>query len=209
MPDLRPNQILDLYESENNYIDFILPKSRSEFFVLDLICLTALAKYLNPQNIFQFGTYWGEGAYILAKNTDAKVTTIDLKEQPLYYCDQMKNVSRIIGDSQLVDLSNEFSKFQIVYIDGGVTLDCIKSDTENALRLISGQKRACIVWCNWYFNEQTNEYLNKTLGHDKIYTVIDTHLSIYPVGFSFAQPCSETVEELLPGVDRYGNISDS
>ena len=133
---------------------------------------------------------------MLAKNTDAHVTTLDIKEQPYYYCEGMKNVSRNLGDSLLVDLSRHFGQFQLVYIDAGYTLDCITSDTRNALRLIEGEERACIAWCNWYFNDEIYEFLDKTLGHDKIYAVGDTHLSIYPVGFSFAPPYTETGEEL-------------
>lgn len=183
MITIRPHQVLDILPEETDRrIAFLLPSECSNFWVLDMVCMIALAKRVKPKQIFEFGTWWGEGLYILARNTGAYVTSIDIERQKKDYSKYLQDsqYTRIIEDSRIANLSSYYERVQFVYIDGGHSPEVVEADTKNAFHMTSGQSPSCIVW---YANGDILKWLEQLWLPGEKYRIAETHLVFAPVGF--------------------------
>jgi len=139
---------------------------------LELLCISAIAAHRKPKRLLEIGTFDGNTTLQLALNSpdDAYIHTMDLHpenlqtKQPVldsdlqFIQDEKKQrrkfegssvshkIKQIFGDSTNFDFSR-FAKdglLDFIFIDGGHSYECVKSDTENARKILS--KKGCILW---------------------------------------------------------------
>jgi predicted O-methyltransferase YrrM len=165
--------------------------------------LCVLTAYLNPKDVFEIGTYDGWTTLHLALNTpeDAKITTLDLKsedapktllrleEQDLKYInkptigDHYRNtdaeykINQVCGDSAIFDFSPFHNAIDFMFIDGSHHFQYVKSDSENALKMIRSD--GVIAWHDFLVWPGVTDYILRLSKFLKIYHIKDTSLVIY------------------------------
>jgi len=170
--------------------------------------LATLVKELNPQNIFEIGTYNGFTTLHLAVNSpeSCRILTLDLPadydikkagtssyddllviqlsqqtiNQRFYKKHILENkITELFGDSAIFDFSSYYNKMDIVFIDGNHSLPYVKSDTENAFKMLSD--RGIIVWhdFDYIIHKDVFSYLNDLAKTYLIYSVPHTRFAIY------------------------------
>jgi predicted O-methyltransferase YrrM len=90
-----------------------------------------------------------------------------------------KKIIELFGDSSTYDFSPYYRKIDLVYIDGNHSYDFVKSDTENAFKMLS--ERGVIVWhdFDYIIHRDVFKYLNKLVKTHKIYFIPGTRFAIY------------------------------
>ena len=135
------------------------------------ICL--IVAWLRPGAIFEFGTYNGMTTLQMAMNApaDAAIYTLDVPPERVsgiklgltdgyvarkagafhveighYFKDSTyaSRITQLLGDSTKFDFSLYVNSMDLVYIDAGHAYECVKSDTENALRML--KPHGVILW---------------------------------------------------------------
>lgn len=170
--------------------------------------LATLVKELAPQTIFEIGTYNGFTTLHLAVNSpqSCRIFTLDLPpdydvqkvggssyddllviklsqktiNQRFYKKHPLENkITELYGDSLVYNFSDHFGKMDIVFIDGNHSLAYVKSDTENALKMISDH--GVIVWhdFDYIIHKDVFTYLNELSNKYPIYSVPHTRFAIY------------------------------
>ncbi|NGX45968.1 MAG: hypothetical protein K940chlam2_01149 [Chlamydiae bacterium] len=151
----------------------------------ELLAIAAIVADRRPMNLVEIGTFDGNTTLQLALNAPegAIVHTIDLpsgetltKEPVLsgdlkYILDEKKEqrkfegkeaavkIQQHFGDSTAYDFSR-FEEVDFAFVDGGHTYECVKSDTENLLSILS--KGAAILWHDYTpFFPGVFRYLNE------------------------------------------------
>lgn len=153
----------------------------------ELFALMTVAKACHARNVFEIGTFNGRTTRNLAANIGQEGTVYTLDLEPEVELDQLKydlddletslllresvgqryretpEAARIVqyfGDSAKFDYSKHHGDMDLVFIDGSHALDYVRSDTENALQMVT-PKSGIIVWHD-YGDEfpDVREYLN-------------------------------------------------
>lgn len=170
--------------------------------------LSALVHYFSPQTIFEIGTYNGFTTYHFAINStpNCRIYTLDLP--PGFNTDQLNGYSHddlmvvklsleytknrifhsypekdkiheLFGDSSRFDFSPYKGKMDLVFIDGNHSCDFVKSDTENALSMLS--ERGVIIWHDYDYiiHRDVFQYLNQFSKTHKVYSIPHTRFAIY------------------------------
>jgi len=141
--------------------------------LLETFVLIAGSQIVGTTRAFEFGTFLGATTLNLALNLPArgKVFTLDLSESDAHRALQdvadapltethlaakssldfagtavAHKVKTLTGDSKNFDFSKWHSSMDLVFVDGGHDVATVKSDTENALRLVRRDKASCIFW---------------------------------------------------------------
>ena len=167
------------------------------------LVVAALAKLLECERLFEFGTFRGETTWLLAHNLpDAKVYTLDLGSadvaaraqleltDPEYFLDwergtrfrgtpEERRITQLIGDSAAVDLSPYRGNIDLVYVDASHSYSYVRSDTEAALAMLT--RFGTIVWDDYTYYSGIFAYLNElapTLDAP-IYHILGTRLAVY------------------------------
>lgn len=138
----------------------------------ELVSISSLVAHRKPKRVLEIGTFDGNTTLQLARNTpiDAIIHTIDLPEGQVmthapildsdiqFILDKKKAVRKFenstvsnkirqhFGDSTIYDFS-QFTReglLDFIFIDGGHSYSCVKSDTQNSLKILA--KNGCIVW---------------------------------------------------------------
>ena len=167
--------------------------------------LVSLARLVNAKTFFEFGTYLGIQTLNIAMNVPSlvKIYTLDLDyesykdakldeqdvplslkhftfefEEKLAFLGSPyeKMIERLYGDTNKFDFSNFEGKIDFVYVDGGHDLRTLKSDTQNALKMLRPNSLACIAWHD-YGNPKyphLTQYLDDLSTEIKIYHVEET-----------------------------------
>lgn len=157
------------------------------------IVLASLIKFYQPKNILEIGTFNGFSTLTFGLNSseETKITTVDLpssirnfskvlkadlpfiidkaKEKKLYQQPGVSSkVRQIYADSTQTDFSafqEENTLFDFIFVDAGHSYDCVKNDTEKALKVLS--KQGIILWHDFspncrgvftYLNELSKSY---------------------------------------------------
>ncbi|MBL8012699.1 MAG: class I SAM-dependent methyltransferase, partial [Candidatus Omnitrophica bacterium] len=70
-------------------------------------------------------------------------------------------------------------KIDLVFIDGNHSYEFVKSDTENALEMLS--EKGVIIWHDYDYiiHKDVFRYLNKLAKTHKIYSIPHTRFAIY------------------------------
>ena len=179
----------------------------------ELFVICAVARHIKAQRIFEIGTYEGNTTLNLALNTEpgAAIFTLDLpnalmaQQSDPEIVNQYSNgvvvgrrfegelvatkIKQLWGDSLVFDFGPFLNSMDLVFIDGNHAYRYVKSDTRNALRILSrrNQGRACIVWHDCHYDSEVKEVLEEVL-HGRYHRIAQTWLAIYISG-----------SEVLPG----------
>ena len=131
--------------------------------------IAAMVKILQPKRVFEFGTFDGRTTLQMALNSPhAKIYTLDLPmdniesilnilpepdekcvlRRPQVKCFHNHSTSdmiiQLVGDSRTFDFSPFIGRIDFVFVDGAHSMSFVKSDTENALKMVS--QNGIIVW---------------------------------------------------------------
>jgi len=170
--------------------------------------LATLVKELNPQAVFEIGTYNGFTTLHLAVNSpgSCRIYTLDLppdyderKAASSSYDDLLviklslktinkrfykghpleNKITELYGDSAAFDFSGYYGKVDIVFIDGNHSLEYVRKDTENAFKMLTDQ--GVIVWhdFDYIIHKDVFTYLNDLAKQYPIYSVPHTRFAIY------------------------------
>lgn len=126
--------------------------------ITDLALLKALAKQHNDCVYFEIGTWRGESVANVAA-VAKQCFTLNLSKEEITkrgfdkaYADQhglyskgLANVTHLEGDSMRFDFASLNRKFDLIFIDGDHHYESVKSDTQNAFKLLRDE-RSVIVW---------------------------------------------------------------
>ncbi len=146
---------------------------RRDLFALETCVLLCAARLVRARRFFEFGTFLGTTTLNLALNApeDAEIFTLDLPAEEakmvtrsddegerirerLSYGGVMDftglacagKIKQLAGDSRTFDFSPFAGYFDLIFIDGGHSLETVSSDTANAFRMIGKGRPACIFW---------------------------------------------------------------
>ncbi len=205
MQHIRPHKALALFETKTYYdrmVKVVLPDVRSPF-ALETVVLLAVAKHVQPRVFFEFGTYLGITTLNTAANLpeDTAIYTLDLDDPAFQKASQHpgdkklsidrfesdhqiaflgtpfeRRIKRLYGDSNLFDFSPFQGKVNMAYIDGGHDLRTVRSDTENAFRMLDMKQPGCVAWHD-YRNPNYPEltrYLDELSGTRELVHVEET-----------------------------------
>ncbi|MCB9748174.1 MAG: class I SAM-dependent methyltransferase [Candidatus Omnitrophica bacterium] len=88
-------------------------------------------------------------------------------------------IVELFGNSRDFDFSPYFGKIDLVFIDGNHSYDYVKSDTENAFKLLSD--KGVIIWhdYDYIFHKDIFCYLNDLVKEHAIYSIAQTRFAIY------------------------------
>src|SRR5262245_41486571 len=141
--------------------------------LLETFLLIAGSRIVRTTRAFEFGTFLGATTLNLAMNLPpkGKVFTLDLGESDASRAVQdiadapltethlasksaldfagttvARKIGTLTGDSKEFNFSKWHSSMDLVFVDGGHDVATVKSDTENALRLVRRDKPSCIFW---------------------------------------------------------------
>lgn len=135
-----------------------------------LVQLAALARYLAPRRIFEFGTFDGRSALNMALNQpeDGKLFTLDLSTDGARACGEnekpymkpdmtralfrekrvpaeaLRKIELLQGDSKEIDLSAYRQSMDLVFVDGGHDRETAAADSVNAFLIL--RPGGIILW---------------------------------------------------------------
>ena len=166
--------------------------------------VSALVRGLNARTFFEIGTNRGRTTWTVARHNpeltlytldippDDETTTFELAEDDKTYLRPVNNcgeafretpedqrITQLWGDSASFDYSPYAGRIDFVYIDGAHTREYVKSDTANALRMLSPS--GTIAWDDYATGPGVYEALIElapTLDRP-IYHLLDTRMAIY------------------------------
>ena len=130
---------------------------------LEQYYLASLAGLLQPERIFEIGTFDGATSLLLARMVPgARIYTLDLppghvdgtNDVALARVDgagskfrdtpEADRITQLYGDSRTFDFSPFYNKMDMVVVDGSHKAECVIPDSENALKMVS--PRGVVVW---------------------------------------------------------------
>lgn len=171
--------------------------------LLETYVLIAAARIAHAKRIFEIGTFLGRTTLNLARNMpEAEIFTLDLEDatkvgeqlaadtevMDLHFQAQKLDfegtpsegrITRLFGNSRTFDYTPWHGTIDMVFIDGGHDVATVKSDTENALRLI--RPDGVIAWHD-YANRDYPElgaYLDELSQDRQIFHVGDTMICLW------------------------------
>lgn len=174
----------------------------------ELSTLSTLVYQLKPKTIFEIGTYNGFTTLHFAYNApeDSKIYTLDLppdfevQDKAHYSYDDLmvvelskKNIANrvykkdpmgrkiieLFGDSEKFDFSPYYGKMDLIFIDGNHSHQYVKSDTENAFKMLS--PNGVILWhdFDYIIHRDVFKFLNNLSKQHKIYSIPRTRFAVY------------------------------
>lgn len=182
----------DLY-SGINQVKISIPAPRPALKYSEIITLGSLVKFLNPINIFEFGTFLGGGTLLLAANSadNATIHTLDLMPDDPRVPSEIKNeigaafkdspfsqrIHQHFGDSQEFDFTPFKEQMHLIFIDAGHDYNSVKSDTENALTMIS--PTGIIVWHDFPSALGVRRFLMEFAVNHRVFLLRNTRMVIF------------------------------
>ena len=174
-----------------------------------LACLALLTKALQPQAVFEIGTFRGRTALNFALNAgkDAQIFTLDLPpddredarnrtnksdatiiSESRTGCEYLGTdveymISQLHGDSSTFDFSPYYGKMDLVYVDGAHDYDAVRMDSENAIRMLKpGGYALWDEFCNYGdYNDVTRAVIN-TVPRGQVLQIANTQLAVHRKG---------------------------
>ena len=156
-------------------------------YVAPYVMLATIVSALQPKKILEIGTFRGAGALTMALNaTWSEIYTVDLPDDEdgeavagltrgdktwvrlsqgckgaAFVGDPVESrIHQIRADSMKMDASEFIRNADFCFVDGGHSYECIKADTENALKVLS--PNGVIVWDDYtWFVEGVSRYLRE------------------------------------------------
>jgi hypothetical protein len=166
---IRPHQIFAMIDPDERDFAGELPRPiGGAVTALEACLLVALLRVVRPTNVFEFGTYLGDTARLLARNLPTPggvVYTLDLActdgvefegdgavlanrsvAAARSFRGPGARVNQLLGDSYMFDPTPYEGTMGLVFIDGNHALKYVERDTANALRMVPEHGPAAIVW---------------------------------------------------------------
>ena len=168
----------------------------AEAYVLSLI-----TAYLQPKSIFEIGTASGQGTLLMARQApEATIDTLDLGRAQAAFGVQhdlppwsevesigaayretahANRVTQHFGDSATFDYDPFSERMDLVFVDGAHTYEYVRSDSENALRMLS--PNGAIVWddCNYRNPGVAKALLELHAASTPVYRVHGTRFAVH------------------------------
>lgn len=173
-------------------------------FVMPYTLLATVVSAVQPKKIYETGTFRGVGTLTMALNAPAaEIYTLDLPEQ--YTESEVETLSK--GDREWVRLSRTSTGFafqnhpaaarihqlrgnslnftppafldgtDLCFIDGGHSYECVRADTETALKILSPD--GVIIWDDYaWFVEGVGRYLRELRHRLPLYRIAGSQLVI-------------------------------
>lgn len=216
---IRPYQVLGIEDAFSDELRFFMPPTESAgtLTAIESVMLLKPMRAVNPDYIFEFGTYKGLTTRLLLENLpdtkilDERIYTLDLPstqgidflgtDQKLAveavdytraYLSSHKQhlVRQLLQDCLTLDETQFLKKFQFIFIDGNHDVKYAQSDTEKALAMLAVSP-SCVVWHD-YTNPQFPEltaYIDELASSISIYHIQDTMLAFHLNGIEiFSRP---------------------
>lgn len=168
--------------------------------------LGSVVKALQPKVILETGTYLGVSTIAMALNAppDCRIYTVDLPDDAspaqvpgLNAIDQAhvrtsrhrvgeaflqsafrERIQQIREDSMTFRAEKWLSNADLVYIDGGHSLECITKDTENAFRVLAPE--GTIIWDDYFhLYPDVVSFLDKLADQQPLHVIEGTNFAIY------------------------------
>ncbi|HDY88735.1 MAG TPA: class I SAM-dependent methyltransferase [bacterium] len=121
----------------------------------ELMVLGYMMKVIKPRRVFEVGTFIGRTTRLLALNSpsDCEIFTLDLSKDKVSHqigeeyhnTPENRKITQLYGDSREFDFANWYGKCDFIWVDGCHDVECVMSDTENALKLRSSKG-----WIAWH-----------------------------------------------------------
>lgn len=167
----------------------------------ELIVISTICKYLNPDLVFEFGTFNGLTTLHLAMNSpeSAQVVTIDLdpndgrrqliNDDTYYISDnsvgamfedapERQKIQQIFGDTTTFDQKAYHGKVDLIFIDAGHEYELVRSDTEKALKMLA--PNGVILWHDYVFSHYgVYTWLNELSHSIQLYSIPKATLVCY------------------------------
>jgi predicted O-methyltransferase YrrM len=173
----------------------------------EIIAICLLVRWTNPSGIFEFGTFNGNTTLQMAINAppDCKIYTLNLPldhgETQLVSSAQDRmvhpkiagsgqafrdeperaRITELFGDSAAFDYKPYYGRCDFVLVDAGHEYNYVKSDTENALKLLPSDG-GVIVWHDFPNAPGVCAWLEECSGRFLIYHVRNTRLAFMFAG---------------------------
>lgn len=172
----------------------------------------AITKALQPRAILEFGTFMGVSTLTMALNSpeDCRIVTIDLpndyrladlatlapgehrmvrnsvdktgsayREHPL-----VGKISELRANSLNIDVTEHIHNVDFCLIDGGHSYEIVRSDTINALRVLTPS--GIIMWDDYRWKAPgVTKYLEELQTQYRLYRVSGTNYAIYSARLNF------------------------
>ncbi|MCQ9204966.1 MAG: class I SAM-dependent methyltransferase [Omnitrophica bacterium] len=166
----------------------------------ELITVCAICKYIKPSKIFEFGTFKGNTTLHLTLNSPdrCEINTLDLppeirgdtlfpvEDGPItgmsfsvgekYQGSSLENkINQLYGDSAPFDYTRFYGSMDLIIIDGNHQYDNVKSDSENAFRMLNPE--GIILWHDYTLlpdHRGVIQYLNELSSTLKLIRIADT-----------------------------------
>jgi len=152
---------------------------------LETIC--GLAKCLHPKCVFEFGTHRGFTTYNLTLNVppDCRVITLDrnpIIEPPAVMAAGLQGIQIVTADSLTYDFSRLAGTVDLIFVDGGHDFDSVRSDSENALRMV--RPGGVVLWHDYSpMLPDVHRYLDELASSVELKLLEGTSLAIYTKPF--------------------------
>ena len=170
----------------------------------DRLVLCALARLVRCHQVFEFGTYHGDTAWLLAHNLPrsriftldlpdvaaASTVRLELTDRGRYFNDwgrgtrfagteEAARITPLSADSASFDFSPFRSQMDLVFVDASHSYSYVRSDTEAALHMLSPE--GTIVWDDYTHYPGIYRYLNELAPRlDRpIVHILNTRLAVY------------------------------
>ncbi|HEX5235298.1 MAG TPA: class I SAM-dependent methyltransferase [Silvibacterium sp.] len=176
-------------------------------FAVPYALLGTVAGALRPKIIFETGTFRGVGTLTLALNApDAEIYTVDLPKMDeagtstltkgdkewvrlsrgctgaaFEELPEAARIHQIWANSLTMNAAEIVTNVDLFFIDGGHSYECVKADTENALKVLS--PNGVILWDDYtWFMEGVRGYLNELRASLPLKRIAGSQYVIYKRG---------------------------
>lgn len=135
--------------------------------IMELSVLAYLVRMTSASVVFEIGTFIGRTTRLFAQNTppNAKIITLDLSQEDVKHqigrdyktVIEAGKIKQLYGDSRTFDFTPYHGICDFIWIDGNHDYSFVKSDTENALKLVKPGG-----WIGWHDYHQTARWSGVT-----------------------------------------------
>lgn len=162
--------------------------------MMHTLYVVAIARHLGSRRIFEFGTWIGKTAYYLACNADdAQVITLDMPpgdegtkighDLGLWFrdSDRRHQITQILTNSRAFDPTPYQGQMDLIFVDGDHTHEGVKSDTENAFKMLA--PGGVIIWDDYDPKvPEVAEYIREFTQDQPLFWIKNTCLLVHMDG---------------------------